>query len=190
MSILAELCASGSPFALITDRSGNSTVLQKMNAPDYIDEYSACSETFSALRVYHDSISPSEVTARLGIRPTRQAVKGERRGKSGKLFANNGWFLESSKSVDSRDSRRHIDWIVDQLWDRKKEIQKMLQEGFKIDISSFWVSASGNGGPIISPYQMARLADLQIEAWWDIYFPSDDGIRIEDAEHVVGGNGG
>lgn len=156
-----------------------------MNTPDYSDEYSACSETFSTLRVYHDSISPSEVTARLGIRPTRQTVKGEKRGKSSKIFANNGWFLESSKSVDSRDSRRHIDWIVDQLWNKKEEIPKMLQEGFKIDISSFWVSTSGNGGPTISPYQMARLADLQIEVWWDIYFSDDDSIRIEEAEQPV-----
>ena len=161
-----------------------------MNAPDYIDEYSACSDTFSTLRVYHDSISPSDVTTRLGIRPTSQTVKGERRRKSSKVFANNGWFLESSKSVDSRDSRRHIDWIVDQLCNRKEEIPKMLQEGFKIDISSFWVSTSANGGPIISSYQMARLADLQIEVWWDIYFSDDDSIRIEEAEHVVGGNGG
>jgi hypothetical protein len=156
-----------------------------MKTPEYIDKYSACAETFSTLRVYHDSISPSEVTARLGIGPTRQTVKGERRGKSSKVFANNGWFLESSKSVDSRDSRRHIDWIVDRLWNRKEEIPKMLQEGFRIDINSFWVSTSGNGGPIISPYQMGRLADLEIEIWWDIYFSDDETTCNEEAEQAA-----
>jgi hypothetical protein len=58
----------------------------------------------------------------------------------------------------------------------------MLQEGFKIDITSFWVSTSGNGGPTISPYQMRRLADLEIEIWWDIYFYDDEPRRNEEAE--------
>ena len=159
-----------------------------MNIPEYDDQYSACSETFSTLRVYHDIISPSEVTTRLGIQPTRQYVKGERRGSRSKVFDFNGWFLASSETVDSLDSRRHIDWIVDQLWDRKKEIQKMLKEGFTIDISSYWVSTSGNGGPTISPYQMARLADLQIEVWWDIYVPNDVPKCIEDAEQGAPSN--
>ncbi len=155
-----------------------------MNTPEYDDKYSACSETFSTLRVYHDAISPSEITTRLGIKPTRQTVKGEKRGRGSKVFEFNGWFLTSRETVDSRDSRRHIDWIVDQLWNTKEVIQMMLLEGFKIDITSFWVSNSGNGGPTISPYQMARLADLGIEIWWDIYFSDDEPTCHEEAEQV------
>ena len=140
----------------------------------YNDDYSACEETFSTLRLYHDSISPSEVTNRLGLQPSKCFVKGDARGKRGKVYETNGWFLSSEDVVKSHDSRRHIDWIIDQIWDKREQVSLMIQEGSKIDISSYWVSSSGNGGPTLSPYQMARLGELGVEVWWDVYFSYDD----------------
>lgn len=142
--------------------------------PEYDDSYLACSETHSTLRIYHEDRSPSEVTSRLKIEPSDQMMKSRKRSEKSKQLTFNGWFLESRNVVDSLDSRRHIDWILDQLSGRRNQIRTMLQEGFKIDILSFWVSKSGNGGPTLSPFQMERLADLQIEIWWDVYFSGDD----------------
>lgn len=149
-------------------------VLLKIMEPEYDDTYPACADTHSTLRVYHDHITPSEITSILGVQPTSQMIKGDKDYEAGGNFELNGWFLSSSDEVESFDSRRHIDWIVDQIVDKKKEILRMIQDGFRIDISSFWISSSGNGGPTLSPYQMSRLADLQIETFWDVYFSGDD----------------
>ncbi|NWK57778.1 DUF4279 domain-containing protein [Verrucomicrobiaceae bacterium N1E253] len=122
----------------------------------------------------HDDISPTEVTTRLNVEPTRQNVKGEKIAGIRRPARINGWFLSSQNKVESFDSRRHIDWILDQIYERSEELNDMMEQGFCIDITSFWVSKSANGGPTLSPYQMKRLSDLNIEVWWDIYFDDDD----------------
>ena len=51
---------------------------------------------------------------------------------------------------------------------------EMHADGFRIDISSYWLSRSGHGGPTLSPHQMHMLSQLGIEVSWDIYFHDDD----------------
>ena len=145
-----------------------------MVSPTYDDNYSACEETFSTLRMYHDKVTPSEITQRLGVQPSKYFAKGDIRTKRGKLYEINGWFLSSEHKVDSRDPRKHIDWVIDQIWNKKEVVLQLIQEGWSADISSYWVSSSGNGGPTLSPYQMERLAKLDIEVWWDVYLSYDD----------------
>jgi len=145
-----------------------------MISPIYDDDYSACEKTFSTLRLYHDDIAPSEVTRRLSRQPSKHFTKGDIRGKRGRLYEINGWFLSSENKVQSCDSRKHIDWIIDQIWDKREELSQLIKEGWKADIASFWVSNSGNGGPSLSPCQMERLAQLAIEVWGDVYFAHED----------------
>jgi hypothetical protein len=145
-----------------------------IEAPEYIDDYGTCSETYATLRVYHDALPPTEVTARLGLEPDDQQFKGIPRPNRDRPAPINGWFLSSEHKVKSRDSRRHIDWLVSQIVGRRDEVEAMLSDGFRIDISSYWASRSGHGGPTISPYQMQRLARLGIEVSWDIYFYDED----------------
>ena len=145
-----------------------------MLTPSYDDAYSSCEETYSTLRVYHEALHPSETRIRLGIEPSRQITKGIRAGGQKRPGKINGWFLSSEGKINSRDSRRHIDWLLDQLDGKEKVLQEMLESGYHIDISSFWISATGNGGPSLSPYQMQRLARFQIEVWWDVYIFDDE----------------
>jgi len=145
-----------------------------MPLPIYEDNYSACEETFSTLRLYHEDLSPAEITRRLDIQPSEFFVKGDIRSKRGKLYEINGWFLSSEHEVDSRDSRKHIDWVIDQIWTKKDVVSDLIKEGWEVDISSYWLSSSGNGGPTLSPYQMERLVGLDLEVWWDIYFSDSD----------------
>ncbi|NWK57779.1 DUF4279 domain-containing protein [Verrucomicrobiaceae bacterium N1E253] len=137
-----------------------------MNQPIYNDGYSACSETYSTLCIYHNEKLPSDVTARLGIEPDREILKEEAPTRHTK---SNGWFFGTKGKLQSRDSRRHIDWIVDRLEAKKDDVLCMTNEGYDISIFSLWVSESANGGPKLSPYQMHRLSELNIEVSWDIY---------------------
>lgn len=145
-----------------------------MAIPTYDDDYSSCSETYSSLTIYHDDSPPTDVTGMLNIEPTKEIFKGKKIVGVKRPATVNGWFLSSRHKVDSCDTRRHIDWLVDQVYNKKEVIHDMIARGYTIDIFSFWVSKSANGGPTLSPYQMKRLSALNIEVSWDIYFGGDD----------------
>jgi hypothetical protein len=85
-----------------------------------------------------------------------------------------GWFLSTQGRLKSKDSRRHIDWLLDKIEPVSEQILTLQKQGVFMDFTCFWGSASGNGGPIISPEQMSRLVKMNLEVWWDVYFEGED----------------
>ncbi len=134
---------------------------------EYKDSYAACERTYATVRIYPGDMPPDEVSNILKIRPTKVSLAGT---KGGGRKSINGWFFSSEGKVDSRDSRRHIDYLLDEIEASERGILELQGVGVKIDICCFWVSSAGNGGPIISPKQMARLVRLNIDIWWDVWF--------------------
>ncbi len=134
----------------------------------YNDLYPTCEETYATLRIYPDALDPDEVTERLGVTPTKVQRVGDKRGSY--TCDLNGWFLCSNGQVHSRDSRRHIDWILDQVESCAEELENIRKSGGRADISCSWLSASGHGGPTVSPHQSNRLAALGLDCWFDVYF--------------------
>ena len=132
----------------------------------YDDEYSACKETYTTLLIYPGKNHPDKITELLEIEPSNISIKGE--GKRGRK--QNGWFLTTQDEIESKDCRRHIDWLLDIIEPKSKLLLQLQSEGVRIEFTCFWVSVSGNGGPTLSPPQMKRLAILNIEIWWDVYF--------------------
>jgi hypothetical protein len=144
-----------------------------MKRPDYDDDYPTCALTKSALRIFSDKTSPAEITKILKLKPTSSFQKGESFSK-GQLFRKaNGWFLDTKKSVKSKDTRRHIDFILQAIGRKHKAIELLRQRGCKLDIVSYFVSC-GQGGPALWPYQMLKLGKLGIEVWWDLSFRGED----------------
>lgn len=86
----------------------------------------------------------------------------------------NGWFLTSEDHVDSLDSGRHINWLLDRIEPAATALRELQEKGCEMDISCYWLSRSGHGGPTISVDQMRRLTDLNIELWFDFYGPYDE----------------
>jgi hypothetical protein len=43
-----------------------------------------------------------------------------------------------------------------------------------MDVMAYWVSKSGQGGPVITSHQMERLARFGVECWWDVYFSEQE----------------
>ena len=132
---------------------------------NYIDDYSACERTYATLRIYPRNAKPNEVSRLLGLNPTRISIAGE---KSPRHV--NGWFLSSQGTIESRDARRHIDWLLDQIEPTQSAFLKLVNDDAEADIFCFWESSSGNGGPIILPHQMARLLKFNLSVGWDIWF--------------------
>lgn len=130
------------------------------------DEYATCAATRATLRIY--DLPPDEVTAALGIEPDETQSRGElRHGKPIKL---DGWFLSTQQHLPSRDVRLHIGWLLDRLQGREQALEALRAKGARTDISCYWLSASGHGGPTVPPALARRLAELGLECWFDVYF--------------------
>ena len=141
----------------------------------YNDEYPACERTYVTLRIYHQNLVPSEVSAFLGLRPTASQQKGKvdladpRRRKFVPKIG--GWFLSSRDKVRSKDNRRHLHWLLDKLSRKRSRLLSLQRRGFMMGISCFWFSAHGHGGPVLDVELMRRLARLNVEIAFDYYGP-------------------
>jgi len=140
---------------------------------EYDDSYPTCVRTYSTLRVFSDEISPDEITKLLQIKPTEAFRKGDAHAKGKLQRKANGWFYSTKNLSASRDTRRHVDMILDALEEKVVLVETLHKQGCKIDITSYWVS-TGQGGPWLMPQQMLKLGRLGIAVWWDIYFENDD----------------
>ena len=137
----------------------------------YDDDYDSCVVTYSTLRLFSDDVGPAEISQALKLEPTRSFLKGEPISpRVDRPRPQHGWLLCSEHHVHSRDSRRHLDWLLDLVESNSGAFTSLLSRGISADIYSYWVSAHGQGGPILSPPQLARLARYGLECSYDIYF--------------------
>jgi hypothetical protein len=139
----------------------------------YDDHYATCARTYATLAIKH--MDPSTITERVGIEPSQSQRKGDRIRPAGARIAPfHGWFLSTKGHIESRDSRRHIDWLLDRLEGKSDEILQLQSDGCEMFVSCYWLSARGQGGPTISPDEMRRLGSLNLELWFDISGPVED----------------
>lgn len=138
-------------------------------------EYATCHYTHAWLRVMSDDFDIDEVTSLVGAHPTSTQKKGGPLWESKQDHCEkSGWWISSEGAVSSKDSRDHIDFILAKLVDADEGFKVIHDRGYLVDLCVRWDSLSGHGGPTLSPVQMARLAALDIEVWFDIYFHGDD----------------
>lgn len=137
---------------------------------EYNDNYESCHETFVTLRIYSDQLSPEEITSILKTNPSDSVTKGDVFGvKTKKIRNHNGWFLTSEGFIESKDCRRHFDFLADKIVSFQQNLKELEQRGCEIDLSCYWSSENGQGGPTLSPKQLKKLAELELEIWFDIY---------------------
>lgn len=136
----------------------------------YDTSYATCAYTHAWFRIMSPELDPDEVTALLDVVPSRVQRKGDVvPAKLDKVLSRAGWFLSTKGVLDSKDSRHHLDWILDHLKGRQAALSKLHDRGYLIDLCVRWDSKTGDGGPTLSPKQMCELADLDIEIWFDVY---------------------
>jgi hypothetical protein len=130
-----------------------------------------CSRTFVTLRIIALELDPEEITRLLALEPTRTQLRGAPWSeRDGRPFRFSGWFLSSEGLVESRDTRHHLDWLIDRLQGQESTMQGLAQRGYHLDCLVRWDSVRGHDGPIFMPKQMRALADMQVMLWLDVYF--------------------
>lgn len=154
-----------------------------MGYAEYIDDYPTCDRTFVMLKVFN--LPPSVVTSSLGLEPTWTATRGAARmpwHHGSRQVETDYWRLDSEAAVDSFDTRRHLDWLLDRLEAAATALRNLRQEGAEIVIQCVWVSRQGDGGPILSPTQSRRLANLNLEIGFMTHFIKNDEPDDEPEE--------
>jgi hypothetical protein len=147
---------------------------------NYDDSYPTCSRTWATLFIFlPDTTSPDALTANLGVQPSKIHVKGEvYKGKVRKWPT--VWFIESTGKVESKDVRRHIDWLLEKVEHKAEVFHQLQADGAEIYLSCFWGSAVGHGGPMLDPKLLKRIVLLNIGIAFDIYFEGDDASETEE----------
>jgi hypothetical protein len=141
---------------------------------DYDDDYATCARTYAGLDISHDDLDPDRITGLLGLQPTWTQVKGRTLIRpGGKKFTPpiGLWCLSTKGVVDSRDVRRHLDWILDRLVGKDDALDRLSAEGHRKVVNCYWASAQGHGGPMVPAVMMRRLGELELELWFDFYGP-------------------
>ena len=149
----------------------------------YNDDFATCKQTFASLWIYQ--VPPDEVTYALALEPSRTQKAGDMRS-DGYRFSKDGWFLSSEAAVESRDVRRHLDWLLDLVMPRAEPLRELRQRGATMDVFCYWLSAFGHGGPTISPEQAAKLAALSLDCWFDVYVGSVTGVWVDTQSDTPG----
>jgi len=157
---------------------------------EYDDSYPTCLGTDAMFRVIADDLSPDEISHILEIKPSAVRSKGELRvpGKPKTTNRVNVWGFESTEAVQSKDTRRHIDWILDKLNGKESALEKLRALGARLDVCCSWES-SGQGGPTLDPQQMERLSRLGLSVWWEVWFVGEeepDNKSLNTDAHSVG----
>lgn len=149
----------------------------------YDDAYPTCERTYAELRIYPGELDPKLVTQRLGISPTSILSKKDQRNTAldkKHTVQLNGWFLSSEDNIISKDLRRHLDFLLDELEPKAPQLRKLQEmSGVKMTINCIWWSSYGQGGPTLWPEQMKKMAEMNLECTFDISFFGDDGEDYE-----------
>ena len=144
----------------------------------YRDDYATCEKTNAELRVYSPALPADAMTGLLHLEPTSTQPRRERETRGDQVVRgrDHGWFLNSEGHVDSRDVRRHVDWLLDRIVPVAEQLRELLRMDphAKAAVCCLWVSASGHGGPVLSGPQLTRLAELGLDIWFDVYFSNDE----------------
>lgn len=145
----------------------------------YNDDYPTCAYTHAWLRIMSENLDPDEVTSFLAIKPTKEQRRGEFiSSDSKKRYKTSGWFLSTKGILDSLDLRVHLDWILDQVENKKNEFHELIKRKYLVDVCVRWDSRSGHGGPTLSPKHLSGFGDLGVEVWFDVYFFDDEDENL------------
>lgn len=135
------------------------------------EDYPTCRKTFATLRAFSPSVTAAQISEFLSVQPTSSHSLGDPIGEnSATARQQHGWFLSTEEFVMSRDSREHINWVLDRVEAALDGFAQLKADGVRLDVLCYWESMDGHGGPMLDPGQMGRLANLGLSCGWDVYF--------------------
>jgi hypothetical protein len=95
-----------------------------------------------------------------------------RHGKTARRQRTGIWLLHSDRAVGSTSLERHLIYLLDAVEPAALALDAVRsQYDLRADFFCYWLSATGHGGPEISPLTLARIAALDAPLGIDFYGP-------------------
>jgi hypothetical protein len=132
-------------------------------------------ETHATLRIMGDDLDPSEVTRALSVEPSFARRKGDIYGNPDRpVRSRTGiWALESEGSVKSGELEEHLRFLAGRLSpEARRHIGHLRAQGYQVDILCYWMSGTGQGGPVLTADVLLVLGGLGAELSFDFYSSS------------------
>jgi hypothetical protein len=120
------------------------------------------------LAIYHPELEPDEVSARLGVAPTRAHRRGESRRPGSPALPTGGWFLRREALPPSLPSDAIVELLAGLPADGS--FWSALRSDYKVQIRVAVHTDGWNRGFSLSPTALARIAATGIEVDLDLYF--------------------
>jgi len=124
-----------------------------------------CDETNATLMITGDALDPIRVTKLVGVDPAFARRKGDLFGKPERPVKSltGIWALESEPHLTSSVLEEHINLLLDMIGRPPTAFYDYLEsEGLEALIRCYWMSATGQGGPVLSSRLLGRLAELHL----------------------------
>jgi Domain of unknown function (DUF4279) len=132
-----------------------------------------CEITNATFRLMGDLIHPDELTVLLGIQPSFSHAKGDTlESRAGLLKHRTGiWALESEDKLETTNLEKHLIFLLDKIEPVGAIILELITKySLLVDFHCYWISATGQGGPLISPATLMRVANLNAYLDFEIHF--------------------
>ena len=121
-------------------------------------------------------LDPEHITRVLRIVPHRSFRKGDPRniieGKksSPEVWPHGLWSIDSYPDIRSDELTLHFEWLLNQLEPVQEGMEQILSDK-TIDarISCFWLERSDHINIEVESSLIARLANLNMKIWFDVY---------------------
>lgn len=128
-------------------------------------------ESHATFRLFGDALDPDEVTRLLGVKPSFARRKGDKYGNPARpVVSRTGiWALESETSVVSPDLEPHVEFLLSQIGSKGPLVMGLRQQGLTADILCYWMSGTGQGGPVLGAETVRRVGDLGVSLNFDFY---------------------
>ena len=140
----------------------------------------SCLETYATLRIFSQTLDPSEISRILDLDATRSKPL-DPASKYRPRRENHFWAWCTRTIVDSKDGLEHVRTVILTLAGKEQELGELRKAGCDIDVCCYW-SSSGQGGPFLDVAALTGLARLGLEICWDVYFSASD-----DRHDIAGG---
>lgn len=131
----------------------------------------------AAFCAHSDTLSPEQMEAIIELPPTRSHRIGEPRSKRTNRGAYDQHYYSIQSTIsDSEPLDKHIEEILSMLERRMDRVKQLASEA-SLSLFCGFSSGNGQGGFVLSPLLLSRLAELGLAVVLDLYPPE----ALEDA---------
>jgi hypothetical protein len=122
-----------------------------------------CEDTHAIFRVVSSQMDPDVVGRKLGLEADFVRSTASSPLKFGV------WSITSKGRIDSTDLEDHLVYVLDRLQSAGVTGPVEVGRDTRVEFHCYWMSATGQGGPVLSAAVLRRIADLAADLDFDFY---------------------